>query len=214
MLETIQYILTILIWPSCIILLLLILVQGGSGDLSSTFGGGGSLDSTLGVGASRKMGKITGWLSVMFLASVLILSIPTGGAITDDSAEAAGNEAAIGPASGTGEGDVIPTPPVDVQTPPVAPVEGAADAPAEGVQTPPVDPAAPTDGDAPAEDGAPVEGDVPAAGDAEAAAPEQPAVGDEPAAPAENAEPVGDAPAAAPVGVEIVVPDAPVEPAE
>lgn len=96
MLETLQTIIVILIIPTSAILLLLILVQGGSGDLSSTFGGGGQLDSTLGVGASRKMGKITGWLSVVFLVGVLILAIPVGGKITDTPL-VPGGPASVGP---------------------------------------------------------------------------------------------------------------------
>ena len=92
--DTIQTLLTVAIWFLCPILILLILVQGGAGDLSSTFGGGGQLDSTLGVGASRKMGKLTGWLSVLFLAMVLFMAIPPGGAYptppgTDGDASAA-----------------------------------------------------------------------------------------------------------------------------
>ena len=92
--EVTQEILGYLIWVLCPVLILLILVQGGAGDLSSTFGGGGQLDSTLGVGASRKMGKLTGWLSVAFLVIVLFMAIPPGGAYptspgTDGDASAA-----------------------------------------------------------------------------------------------------------------------------
>lgn len=74
--ETVQFILTILLWVMCPLLVLLVLVQGGTGDVASSFGGGGQLDSSLGVGASKKMAKLTGALSVIFLIAVLIISIP------------------------------------------------------------------------------------------------------------------------------------------
>lgn len=75
MLEVIQSVLWVLIWFLSPLLILLILLQGGAGDVSSAFGGGGQLDSTLGVGANRKLARLTGWLAVGFLAAVLILSI-------------------------------------------------------------------------------------------------------------------------------------------
>ena len=74
--EEVQFILTILLWVMCPLLVLLVLVQGGTGDVASSFGGGGQLDSSLGVGASKKMAKLTGVLSVVFLIAVLIISIP------------------------------------------------------------------------------------------------------------------------------------------
>ncbi len=64
-----------LIWPLCAILLVLILLQGGAGDISSAFGGGGQLDSSLGVGAQQKISKVTGWFVALFLVLVVILSI-------------------------------------------------------------------------------------------------------------------------------------------
>ena len=70
----------LLIWPICIVLLLLIMVQGGAGDISSAFGGGGQLDSSLGVGAQQKISKVTGWFVTLFLLIVVVLSIKiTGG---------------------------------------------------------------------------------------------------------------------------------------
>lgn len=91
--ESIHLMLGVVIWFVCLILILLILVQGGTGDVGSTFGGGGQLDSTLGVGASQKMGKITGWLSVIFLVCVLVLAIPLDGGYRSLAAAAAAEEA-------------------------------------------------------------------------------------------------------------------------
>ncbi len=88
--ETFLFVLAIVLWPLCFMIIGLILLQGGAGDLSSAFGGGGQLDSTLGVGAGRKMSKLTGWLAIAFLVSVTLLAIrrevnvsdlaPSGGA--------------------------------------------------------------------------------------------------------------------------------------
>ena len=83
MYETIYLLAEVLIWVLCPLLIGLILLQGGAGDISSAFGGGGQLDSTLGVGASRKMAKVTGWLGLIFMAMVLFLAIRYKGAITD-----------------------------------------------------------------------------------------------------------------------------------
>ncbi len=69
----------ILIWFVCLIALVLILLQGGAGDISSAFGGGGQLDSSLGVGAHQKISKVTGWFVAIFLVLVVILSIPIKG---------------------------------------------------------------------------------------------------------------------------------------
>lgn len=80
--EILHSILQVAIWFLAIPLVILILLQGGAGDMSSTFGGGGQLDSTLGVGASRKMGKITAIMAIAFMVSVLVLNVPaTGGPI-------------------------------------------------------------------------------------------------------------------------------------
>lgn len=72
----IAFIISLLLWPLCLFIIGLILLQGGAGDLSSAFGGGGQLDSTLGVGAGRKMSKLTGWLAFIFLASIIFLARP------------------------------------------------------------------------------------------------------------------------------------------
>ena len=90
--------------PLCLILIGLILLQGGAGDISSAFGGGGQLDSTLGVGAGRKMSKITGWLAGLFLVIVLILSVPN----PNNLKEAAGAAKSV-------------TPPIDSTAPPTPP---------------------------------------------------------------------------------------------
>lgn len=94
--ETVQFVLSVVIWFLCPILVMLILIQGGSGDLSSTFGGGGQLDASLGVGAQRKMGRVTTALSVVFLIMVLILAIPLEkGLAVETDAPAAEAEAAV-----------------------------------------------------------------------------------------------------------------------
>ena len=73
--EDIQTIAAVLVWFIAVPLVVLILLQGGSGDLSSSFGGGGRLDSTLGVGASRKMSQVTGGLALIFLALVIFMGV-------------------------------------------------------------------------------------------------------------------------------------------
>lgn len=113
--ESIQFILSVVIWFLCPILVMLILIQGGSGDLSSTFGGGGQLDSSLGVGAQRKMGRVTTMLSVVFLVMVLVLAIPLDKGLavesdpaeteTEAEAEAAGSQQPVGPVMMPGPGD-------------------------------------------------------------------------------------------------------------
>jgi protein translocase SecG subunit len=158
--ETLQSLLSVLIWFLGVVLILLILVQGGAGDLSSTFGGGGQLDSTLGVGASRKLGKVTGWGVVVFLVSVLIMAVPSGGSYeaygavndaTDDAAvmvdpavsavEAAPVAIEAVPAVEAAPAEAAPAPveaapaeaapaPVETEVAPAAPVEAA---PASGL---------------------------------------------------------------------------------
>lgn len=81
MIESIILLLQVLLWPLCLGIVGLILLQGGAGDLSSAFGGGGALDSTLGVGASKKMAKVTGWMAGLFFAFVLFLAIPNKGGL-------------------------------------------------------------------------------------------------------------------------------------
>jgi protein translocase SecG subunit len=72
--ESIQFAALIGIWFLCPVLIALILLQGG-GDVGSAFGGGGQLDSSLGVGAVRKISKITGWLSLLFMLCVVLVAI-------------------------------------------------------------------------------------------------------------------------------------------
>ncbi len=74
--ELLIQILFFAIWPLCLVIIGLVLLQGGTGDVSSAFGGGGQLDTTLGVGASRKMAKLTGWLAVIFFLIVIVLALP------------------------------------------------------------------------------------------------------------------------------------------
>ena len=94
MLDSLQMISFISIWPCAFILLVLILLQGGAGDVSSSFGGGGKLDSTLGVGASAKMSKITGVLVALFLAFVVVLAVPTDSSLSDSLGTVGSSEAA------------------------------------------------------------------------------------------------------------------------
>ncbi len=127
----------------CLFLIGLILLQGGAGDISSAFGGGGQLDSTLGVGAGRKMSKITGWLSALFMAIVLILSVQHAG----DFGHAAGTPATTLPTGDTPATTLPPVPSSPVNTSPsvdqtVVPTSGAPVVPAAPVPTP-VDAAVP-----------------------------------------------------------------------
>ena len=108
MIESIILLLQVLLWPLCLGIVGLILLQGGAGDLSSAFGGGGALDSTLGVGASKKMAKVTGWMAGLFFAFVLFLAIPNKGGLGSPSkphskgaAATSVNAAASAPAPGT-----------------------------------------------------------------------------------------------------------------
>ena len=135
--EVVQIILQTLLWVLCPLLILLILVQGGTGDVSSTFGGGGQLDSTLGVGASKKMGKITFVLSTVFLIGVLIIAIPAEQSVGQGAAglgletatPAPEAPAAIDPAPLQPAIDVTPVAPeqsaVDVEAAPEQPADAA-----------------------------------------------------------------------------------------
>jgi len=179
-LADVQTLLQILIWFLCLVLILLILVQGGSGDLSSTFGGGGQLDSSLGVGASRKMGKITGWLSFSFLLIVLVMAIPAGGSYADlghGAPEGVDEDATMAPADAADEDPVVPVPePVDDAQPEAADAnDGAEDAAAEDPAT--EDEASPAEAEQDPEPQPAVEDDPDAALELEVEAP-QPAPGD------------------------------------
>ncbi len=107
MIESIILLLQVLLWPLCLGIVGLILLQGGAGDLSSAFGGGGALDSTLGVGASKKMAKVTGWMAGFFFAFVLFLAIPNKGSlgsavVVEKTTTTSANAAAVStPAPGT-----------------------------------------------------------------------------------------------------------------
>ncbi len=129
MLETISLLTQVLLWPLCLGMIGLILLQGGAGDISSAFGAGGMLDSTLGVGASKKMAKVTGWLAAAFFAFVLFLAIPHKGGYGVKSA---------GPATGSGQGakpaGAVPAPGSEV--PVIKPDTKAPVAPAQPVIVP------------------------------------------------------------------------------
>ena len=120
MAETISLLLQVLLWPLCLGMIGLILLQGGAGDISSAFGGGGMLDSTLGVGASKKMAKVTGWLAAAFFGFVLFLAIPHKGGF----GPRAPAPAAVAPA------------PLEVAAP-NAPAQSTPPAPATTALTPP-----------------------------------------------------------------------------
>ena len=79
--DTLIFALHLLLWPLCVLIIILILLQGGAGDISSAFGGGGQLDSTLGVGAHRKMAKLTSYLALIFAIAIVILAIPRHGSL-------------------------------------------------------------------------------------------------------------------------------------
>ena len=83
MLEVLQDLSQILIWVLGIIIIGLVLLQGGTGDVSSAFGGGGQLDGALGVGANKKLAKITGALSLLFVVMIVILAMPREGDFTE-----------------------------------------------------------------------------------------------------------------------------------
>lgn len=93
MLEVLQDISTIAIWIVGVVVIGLVLLQGGAGDVGSAFGGGGQLDGALGVGANKKLAKITGWLSFLFIVMIVILAIRPSG---DFTAAGAGAESASG----------------------------------------------------------------------------------------------------------------------
>ena len=135
MVENISLLMQILLWPLCLGMIGLILLQGGAGDISSAFGGGGMLDSTLGVGASKKMAKVTGWLAAIFFVFVLFLAIPHKGGFgpkpaTPAPAVTSDQPAAMSPAPVDPSAPVAPSAPVLTPTsaPKLAPVEAKAEA--------------------------------------------------------------------------------------
>jgi len=172
-LETVHFALIIVLWVMCPFLIGLILLQGGAGDMSSAFGGGGALDSTLGVGAGRKMSKLTGWLSVVFLTMVAVVGIPhgsvagraakvapspttetkkpvetTGAQVPSSVGAPAAASVAVPAATSTDAGAQL-APAVDVPAAP-APAAGSPTAPALGVDPAAVDLMAPPAAAAPA----------------------------------------------------------------
>jgi protein translocase SecG subunit len=136
-LEIIQDVLSVLIWILSPLLVILILLQGGAGDVGSAFGGGGQLDSTLGVGANRKMAKITGWLCFGFLVAILILAIRTGPTFQTAGAPVVPEDQTAVPAAGDGSVMTTTEPPVetvDGSTPTeVVPAEAAFEVPVEAL---------------------------------------------------------------------------------
>lgn len=139
---TTLFVLTVLLWIVCPLLIGLILLQGGAGDISSAFGGGGSLDSTLGVGAGRKMSKITAWLAAFFFIAVTILAIPREGSLSRAAGERKIKEVPTAPAPS------VTTPPIQVTpAPPATPTMAppSIPAPAPAPTTPPAPVQAPAD---------------------------------------------------------------------
>jgi protein translocase SecG subunit len=203
---TTTLILVILLWPLCLFIIGMILLQGGAGDLSSSFGGGGQLDSTLGVGAGRKMSKITGWLGGAFLLIVTILSIHHDG----DLDAAAGGKGTAAPALQAPS--TFPQTGTTTQSGKAAVAAPATDAAKPGVVTPPAAtkqadgspaPAAPTS--APAAPVAAPATTPAAAPSAPTAAPEAPKA---PSAPALVPEAPAAAPAAAAPAAPVPAPTA------
>ncbi len=131
--EHLSLILNLSLWPLCLGMIGLILLQGGAGDISSAFGGGGMLDSTLGVGASKKMAKVTGWMAAAFFLIVIFLAIPHKGsfnapAATEASAPAAAlSVAPVAPAP-TASAVAAPAPAPAAPVAPEAPAAPAAPA--------------------------------------------------------------------------------------
>lgn len=134
--EHLTLILNLGLWPLCLAMIGLILLQGGAGDISSAFGGGGMLDSTLGVGASKKMAKVTGWLAAIFFAVIIFLAIPHKGSLAAP-APAASAVAPVAPATAP----VAPAP--AAAAPAAAAAVAAPAAPAPVVAPAPEAPAAP-----------------------------------------------------------------------
>ena len=138
--DTLIFTLHILLWPLCIVIVTLILLQGGAGDIASAFGGGGQLDSTLGVGASRKMAKLTGWLAAIFAVVVIFLAIPHKGSFKSSGSEAAHVQALGSSSSAAGSTlrSAAPGPSIVVPPNPSQPVLAPAPAPALAVTPTPV----------------------------------------------------------------------------
>ena len=197
--DTLIFTLHILLWPLCIVIVTLILLQGGAGDIASAFGGGGQLDSTLGVGASRKMAKLTGWLAAFFAVVVIFLAIPHKGTFKSNGSETSHTQSfdastmpsSAAPAKGAAPSIVLPSNPslpmlAPAPTPVMSPVPTATPAPAPAVAAPAATPS-------------------PAAGPLPPVAPPISA----PAAPLPSAAPTGAKPAAAMPGAAVPAAPAP-----
>lgn len=177
--DTVVFVLQILMWFLCPAVIGLILLQGAAGDISSSFGGGGQLDASLGVGAHRKMAQVTGVLAVVFFVIVLVLAYPHRRSFQD----AKGAPAAV-PAAPKLDAPAAPAPETPKAEAPAAPAPAAqpeapkAEAPAAPAPEAPKAeaPAAPAPAAVPA-----VQAEAPAA--APAAQPEAPKA-EAPAAPA------------------------------
>ena len=136
--EHLTLILNLGLWPLCLAMIGLILLQGGAGDISSAFGGGGMLDSTLGVGASKKMAKVTGWLAAIFFAVIIFLAIPHKGSLAAPApAPAASAVAPVAPATAP----VAPAPAAAAPAPAAAAPAAAAAVAAPAAPAPVVAPA-------------------------------------------------------------------------
>lgn len=156
--DTVVFVLQILMWLLCPAIIGLILLQGAAGDISSSFGGGGQLDASLGVGAHRKMAQVTGFLAAIFFIMVLILAYPHKGSFRDVKGVPAAAPSEAKPAA-----------PVVVPAAPAAPVVEAPKADAAPAAPAPVEapkaeaaPAAPAPAEAPKADAAPAAAPAPA----------------------------------------------------
>lgn len=174
--DTVVYVISILMWILCPAIIGLILLQGAAGDISSAFGGGGQLDASLGVGAHRKMAQVTGALAVLFFIMVLFMAYPHRGSFQNVKnapapAAAPSEQAKPGPAPA-----------------PAVPAKPEAAKPAEAAPAPVVLPEAAKPAEAaPA---APVQVQAQTQAQPEAAKPVEPAAPDVPAAAAKPVEPV------------------------
>ena len=111
MLEVLQDISQIMIYVVGIIVIGLVLLQGGAGDVGSAFGGGGQLDGTLGVGANKKLAKLTAWLSLLFVVMIVILAMKPSEGFTEGAAGTdAGDETEVVVPGTEPEATIVPIP--------------------------------------------------------------------------------------------------------
>ncbi len=93
-------ILTGVLWLTCVLIVILVLLQTGKGgSLAGVFGGGGGADSLLGTRATSFLVKATVVLSVMFLALCLALNYIGGSSRDPGRYDAVGAPAAEAPAA-------------------------------------------------------------------------------------------------------------------